>query len=89
MALVGMSTTASTGPPRVGLVVSKAVGNAVVRHRVSRRLRHVAAEFLTDLPDGTDVVLRARPAASAASSRELAADVRSGLRRLGVLAGSR
>ncbi len=84
-----MSVAATFGPPRVGLVVSKAVGNAVVRHRVSRRLRHVAAEFLTDLPYGTDVVLRARPAASAASSRELAADVRSGLRRLGVLAGSR
>ncbi|MGZ6778056.1 MAG: ribonuclease P protein component, partial [Mycobacterium sp.] len=28
--------------PRVGLVVSKAVGNSVQRHRVSRRLRHVA-----------------------------------------------
>lgn len=73
---------------RVGLVVSKSVGNAVVRHRVSRRLRHVMADFLTLLPEGTDVVLRARPAAAGASSTELAADVRSGLRRIGVLAGA-
>ena len=33
-------TDARTGaPPRVGLVVSKAVGNAVVRNRTKRRLR--------------------------------------------------
>lgn len=31
------------GGPRVGLVVSKAVGNAVTRHAVSRKLRHVMA----------------------------------------------
>ena len=30
-------------PPTVGFVVSKAVGNAVVRNRVKRRLRHCAA----------------------------------------------
>src|SRR5699024_2524667 len=30
-----------TGGPRAGLIVSKAVGNAVVRHAVSRRLRAV------------------------------------------------
>ena len=32
--------------PRVGLVVSKAVGSAVTRHRVSRYLRHAAADVL-------------------------------------------
>ncbi len=32
------------GPPsRAGFVVSKAVGNAVTRNRVKRRLRHLAA----------------------------------------------
>ena len=29
------------GPARVGFVVSKAVGNAVIRNRVKRRLRHL------------------------------------------------
>ena len=33
-------------PARVGFVVSKAVGNAVVRNRVKRRLRHLARERL-------------------------------------------
>ena len=38
------STDARAGqPPRVGFVVSKAVGNAVVRNRTKRVLRHVMA----------------------------------------------
>lgn len=56
---------------RVGLVVSKAVGSAVVRNRVKRRLRHLMRERLTELPEGTAIVLRALPPAAAASSREL------------------
>lgn len=35
--------------PRIGLVVSKSVGNAVERHRVARRLRHVARTVIDDL----------------------------------------
>lgn len=37
-----------TGGPRVGFVVSKAVGNAVVRHAVTRKLRHVMLELIAD-----------------------------------------
>lgn len=70
---------------RVGLVVSKGVGSAVVRNRVARRLRHVAAPLVDRLPPGASVVLRALPAAATATSAELAADVGSALRRLGVL----
>ncbi len=51
-------------PPRVGFVVSKAVGNAVVRNRTKRRLRAVIATELTGIPAGVDVVVRAQPAAS-------------------------
>lgn len=61
---------------RVGLSVSKSVGNAVIRHRVSRRLRHVSAEHLIDLPAGTQLVIRALPAAAGASSAELDSDLR-------------
>jgi ribonuclease P protein component len=62
--------------PRVGLVVAKSVGNAVVRHRVARRLRHVAYTVLDDLDPADRVVIRALPgsrrAASARLQRELA-----------------
>jgi ribonuclease P protein component len=71
----------SADPARVGLVVSKAVGGAVVRNRVKRRLRHQVAAELGSLPPGTSVVLRALPPAAGASSAELAEELRAGLDR--------
>ena len=62
-------------PAKVGLVVSKAVGGAVVRNRVARRLRHLAAQRIGELPAGSLIVLRAQPAAAAADSIELKADL--------------
>jgi ribonuclease P protein component len=68
-------------PPRIGFVVSRAVGNAVVRNRVKRRLRHLAREQVGALPDSAVVVVRALPAAAAASSAELCGDLDRCLRR--------
>ncbi|WP_282938249.1 ribonuclease P protein component [Corynebacterium auriscanis] len=71
--------------PRVGLVVSKAVGNAVARHRISRLLRHAARDALVDLErecaPGTTIVLRALPAAASTTYKELVKDVYSCIRR--------
>jgi ribonuclease P protein component len=58
-------------PPRVGFVVSKAVGNAVVRNRTKRRLRAAVAAELAGIPSGVDVVVRAQPAAAQATYAEL------------------
>ena len=58
-------------PPRVGFVVSKAVGGAVVRNRVKRRLRALVAARLGGLPAGVDVVVRANPPAAEAASQQL------------------
>ncbi|WP_156755399.1 ribonuclease P protein component [Actinokineospora pegani] len=77
----------TSGAPRVGFVVSKAVGNSVVRHRVSRRLRHVVRDRLGTLPAGSALVVRALPMAAAASSAELGRDFDAALRRLGLAAG--
>lgn len=73
------------GGPRFGLIVSKAVGNAVVRHRVARRLRHMCARVVDELPADTDVVIRALPGAATADSEELLRQLRGGLRKLGLL----
>jgi len=61
--------------PRVGFVVSKAVGNAVVRNRVKRRLRHAVRAWLPRLPRGAVLVVRAQPAAAAAAYAELDDDL--------------
>jgi ribonuclease P protein component len=58
-------------PPRVGFVVSKAVGNAVVRNRTKRRLRASVATRLDGIPAGLDLVVRANPAAAQATWAEL------------------
>jgi ribonuclease P protein component len=62
-------------PSRAGFVVSKAVGNAVVRNSVRRRLRHLIRERLTELPTGATVVVRALPAAADLPYARLAADL--------------
>ncbi|MEV4480117.1 ribonuclease P protein component [Micromonospora coxensis] len=60
---------------RAGFVVSKAVGPAVVRNKVRRRLRHLVRERLTALPEGTTLVVRALPAAAEASYQRLGTDL--------------
>ena len=71
-----------TGPARIGFVVGKAVGPAVVRNRVKRRLRHLARESLTELPGSAVLVVRALPPSAAASSVELGAELRRCLTRV-------
>ncbi|TRW89228.1 ribonuclease P protein component [Mycolicibacterium sp. 018/SC-01/001] len=68
--------------PRIGLVVSKAVGNAVQRHQVSRRLRHVARNLLSELDSLDRVVIRALPGSRHAVSPRLEQELRTALRRI-------
>jgi len=65
----------SAEPARVGFVVSRAVGTAVVRNRVRRRLRHLARGYLGALPGGSLLVVRASPRAALACQADLAADL--------------
>jgi len=62
MVVQANSTDARAGqPPRVGFVVSKAVGNAVVRNRTKRILRAVMSARIGQVPEGVDVVIKANP----------------------------
>ncbi len=72
----------TVGGPRAGFVVGKAVGNSVVRHRVTRRLRAVVHDQLDRLPPTADLVVRARPEAATASSADLRRDLTAGLDRV-------
>ena len=62
-------------PPLAGFVVSRAVGIAVVRNRVRRRLRVLVREYLSSLPRGSLLVVRAHPQAATASQADLAAEL--------------
>jgi ribonuclease P protein component len=64
-----------TEPARIGFVVSKAVGSAVERNAVRRRLRHLARGYLRLLPGGSLLVVRASPRAATACQADLAADL--------------
>jgi ribonuclease P protein component len=70
------------GSVTVGFVVSKAVGPAVTRNRVKRRLRHLTRERLASLPGPAVLVVRALPASPAASYSDLAGDFDVALGRL-------
>jgi ribonuclease P protein component len=56
-----------SGEVRLGVSVSKKVGNSVVRHRIARFARESVRTLKTDIPSGTDVVLVAKEGASAAT----------------------
>lgn len=70
--VVHLALLPQRGPePRVGFVVSKKVGNAVVRNRTARRLREIFRARMDRLPPGTDVVIRALPGIDGLTFAEL------------------
>ncbi|MEU3272188.1 ribonuclease P protein component [Saccharomonospora sp. NPDC006951] len=87
--LVLHALTGSGERTKAGFVVSKAVGNSVVRHRVTRRLRHLVRARLGTLPAGSALVVRALPPAATATSAELGSDLDAALRRLSLSSSAR
>ncbi|MEV0161109.1 ribonuclease P protein component [Nonomuraea fuscirosea] len=80
--LVVHFTISGEESPRVGFVVSKAVGGAVTRNKVKRRLRHLMRDRLDALPRGSLLVVRANPPAASAGFEQLAAELDLALARL-------
>ena len=62
--------------------MSKAVGAAVARNLVRRRLRHVVRKRLASLPDSAVLVVRALPGSAEASYDTLGIDFDAALARL-------
>ena len=55
---------------RVGISVSKKVGNSVVRHRVTRKVREIFRLHWEDVKKGHDIIVVARPSANASDYTE-------------------
>jgi ribonuclease P protein component len=70
------------GMPRLGLSVSRRVGNAVTRNAVRRRLREVFHSALPEIPGDLDLVVSARPAAAEAALAEMNQEFMRALRKL-------
>ncbi len=62
-------------PLRVGVIVARNVGNAVVRNRVRRRIKAVSWAVAHEVR-GLDVVVRALPSAAAADFAAIDTEVR-------------
>jgi ribonuclease P protein component len=77
------------GTPRLGLSVSRKVGNAVTRNAVRRRLREVFYSCISELPGNLDLVVSARPAAAEATFDELREEFSKSLGRVGGPVGRR
>lgn len=75
--VVHLTTKTDLGPsgPVVGLVVSKAVGTAVRRNLVKRRLRELVRARLDTWPADAGIVVRALPPAATAEYARLGADL--------------
>ena len=56
---IALEQTLPTG--RLGITVTKKVGNAVVRNRIKRQLREVWTALLPEIERGRDYVLIVRP----------------------------
>jgi ribonuclease P protein component len=68
------------GPMRLGLTVSRKVGNAVVRNRAKRRLRETVRLILKEQSfSGFDLVIVARTASATAPFLQLGQELRRGL----------
>ena len=55
--------------------MSRAVGGAVVRNKVRRRLRALMGGYMESLPQGSLLVVRANPRAATARQSDLAAEL--------------
>lgn len=70
---------------RVGLIVGRAIGTAVVRNRVKRRIREVFRRIKNNLIRPCDIVIRARTGIHQATYQHIADDILATLRSLQLL----
>ena len=72
-------STAASDPLRFGFIVSRAVGGAVERNLLRRRMRAVGRELVDAGGRGADVVVRALPGSAQQGWASVSADMHAAL----------
>ncbi len=73
--------SSSAGPPaagrasRFGISIKKALGGAVVRNRIRRRIREILRRNRTEIPTGWDIVIHPKNAVAQAAFAPLEAEL--------------
>ncbi|NBO08702.1 MAG: ribonuclease P protein component [Actinobacteria bacterium] len=73
------STETPSSSGQVGFIVSKSVGNSVVRHRVTRQLRAIISPRVSRLNPADRFVVRALPAITTLPYSQLEAEIEAAL----------
>lgn len=73
---------AASGPTRVGIVTTKALGGAVVRNRARRRIRAALDRLALDRRPSVELIVTPRPSAGLVPFADLVSDLAASLGRL-------
>lgn len=76
-------TCAGDAPPRLGITVTKKIGNAVVRNSIKRAVRETFRANAADVARGASVVVIARNGAGDLGTNATAAELAPALRSIG------
>jgi len=68
-------TSAASRASRFGISIKKALGGAVVRNRIRRRIREILRRNRTEIPTGWDIVIHPRPTVAQAAFAPLEAEL--------------
>ena len=86
MLAASRETNEGDGRTRLGITVSRRVGNAITRNRVKRRIREWFRHQRLQMEAGVDIVVIARQTAAEISQHETIRVLNKGIRAVGVLA---
>ena len=77
------------GEKRIGVSISKKVGNSVQRNRIRRRVKEIFREYFNHVSDNTDYVFVGRVGSSEASFGDIKREMKFLLKKLSVYIGER